>query len=173
MTSVKMLDGQREYRLMTRQVVEAILEHKEILLFNKGLLNNVGFQIKWIEFENQERVAGDTKFPYKRMIKYAVNGLIDYSVSPLHAVLYCGLAELIATGLLLLVTLILALLEVAAHYTILLIIAGVLAMFGLQTTLLGIIALYIAQMHIEIKHRPRFIVKEFVNLDSEGKKENK
>ena len=163
-SSVKMLDGQREYRLMTRQAVNAILEHQETLLFNKGLLNDIGFRVKWIEYENQERVAGDTKFPYKRMMKYAINGIIDYSVFPLNFILFFGMAMLSLTALLLLAALILTLSGSGASLTGLLIASGVLALSGIQTTFMGILALYVAHIHIEVKHRPRFIVRETVNL---------
>ena len=83
LSSVKMVDGQREYRLMTRQVVNAILEHGEYNLFNKGLLNDVGFKLKWIDYVNVERSIGTTKFPFLRMMKYALTGLLSYSVVPL------------------------------------------------------------------------------------------
>lgn len=162
-SSVKMLDGQREYWLMIRQAVNAILEHQERLLFNKGILNDIGFRVKWIEYENQERVAGDTKFPYKKMMKYAVNGIIDYSVFPLNFILFFGMAMLGVTMLLLLAALVFTLFGSGASLTGLLIASGVLALSGIQITLVGLFALYVAHI-LEVKHRPRFNARKTVNL---------
>lgn len=159
-STVKMLDGQREYRLMTRQVVDAILRYKEYNLFNKGLLNDVGFKVKWIEYENVERLAGDTKFPYKRMIKYAMTGLIDYSTFPLTFILFLGMFLLLASFVLLIVTIILLCVGVGANYTILVLSIVLLILFGLVMISMGIMALYIAQIHLEVKNRPLYIIRE-------------
>lgn len=155
MSSVKMIDGQREYRLMTRQVIEAILKHDEYNLFNKGLLNDVGFKVKWIDYVNVERSVGTTKFPFIRMMKYAVNGLLAYSVVPLVAISLLGFVMVFLTVLAMAVMLF----------------SGSVSDFGIGITLLlmmntliifclGIMALYISQIHREVKHRPRYIVRE-------------
>lgn len=158
-SSVKMVDGQREYRLMTRQVVDSILEFKEYNLFNKGLLNDVGFKVKWIEFENVERAAGDTKFPYKRMIKYAITGILDYSTFPLSMILYSGIFFMFIS----LVLLILVIIGVTS--TELGTLALIMALFSSLITGIillsnGIMSLYLSQMHLEVKHRPLYIIKE-------------
>ncbi len=155
MSSVKMIDGQREYRLMTRQVIEAILKHDEYNLFNKGLLNDVGFKVKWIDYVNVERSVGTTKFPFIRMMKYAVNGLLAYSVVPLVAISLLGFVMVFLTVLAMAVMLF----------------SGSVSDFGIGITLLlmmntliifcmGIMALYISQIHREVKRRPRYIVRE-------------
>ena len=159
-STVKMENGQREYRLMTKQVVNAILSHKEYNLFNKGLLNDVGFKIKWIEYENVERVAGDTKFPYKRMIKYAIKGIIDYSTFPLSFILFTGIFMFLITFILLMLTIIFAICSVSVNYTILIISTIILFVSSIQVSLMGIMALYIAQIHLEVKNRPLYIVRE-------------
>lgn len=159
-STVKMVDGQREFRLMTRQVVDAILMYKEYNLFNKGLLNDVGFKTKWIEYENVERVAGDTKFPYKRMINYAITGLIDYSVFPLRFILYLGFFCLLAALVLLITIIILAIEAIKYNFTILIISEVLLILFGIVLISLGIMSLYLAQIHLEVKHRPLYIIKE-------------
>jgi glycosyltransferase involved in cell wall biosynthesis len=154
-SSVKMIDGQRDYRLMTRQVVEAILLHNEYDLFNKALLNDVGFKTKWICYEYGDRSVGNTKFPYKRLMKYAVNGLLAYSVVPLVAISLLGFVMVFLTVLAMAVMLF----------------SGSVSDFGIGITLLlmmntliifcmGIMALYISQIHREVKRRPRYIVRE-------------
>lgn len=166
-SSVKILDGQRDYRLMTRQVVNAILAHKEYNLFDKGYFADVGFCTKWIEFENVARQAGETKWPVKRLLKFSISGIISYSVLPLQLILFSGIALLGIAAILLLVTLIFALCGSAVSYTALLISTGILALFGIQITLVGVLALYVAQIHTEVKGRPRFIVRESVNMDND------
>lgn len=159
-STVKMLDGQREYRLMTRQVVDAILEHNEYNLFNKGLLNDVGFKVDWIEYENVERKAGDTKFPYKRMINYAVTGLIDYSVFPLKSIFYIGSLLLFATMILLILTIIFAICSVDVNFTVLILSLIMTVLSGIILVSLGVMAMYLAQIHLEVKKRPLYIIRE-------------
>lgn len=159
-STVKMLDGQREYRLMTKQVVDAILEHNEYNLFNKGLLNDVGFKIDWIEYENVERKAGDTKFPYKRMINYAVTGLIDYSVFPLKSIFYVGSLLLFAALILLILTIIFAICSVDVNFTILILSLIMTILSGIILVSLGVMAMYLAQIHLEVKKRPLYIIRE-------------
>lgn len=159
-STVKMLDGQREYRLMTKQVVDAILEHNEYNLFNKGLLNDVGFKIDWIEYENVERKAGDTKFPYKRMINYAVTGLIDYSVFPLKSIFYVGSLLLFAALILLILTIIFAICSVDVNFTILILSLIMTILSGIILVSLGVMALYLAQIHLEVKKRSLYIIRE-------------
>ena len=159
-STVKMQDGQREYRLMTRQVVNAILCHNEYNLFNKGLLNDIGFKIKWIEYENVERKAGNTKFPYKRMIKYALTGIIDYSIFPLKFILFMGIVLLFVSLILLVSIIIFAICSLNVNFTILILSFVILILFGIVLTSLGIMSMYISQIHLEVKKRPLYIIRE-------------
>lgn len=164
LSSIQIRDGQRDYRLMTRQVVDAIIRHKEYNLFDKGYFTDVGFRTKWIKFENVERPAGETKWGFKKLLKFSISGIISYSVLPLKAISIAGIFEVGIAVILLLVMLILTLLRIKLHIYML-IIAGVLMLFGVQMTALGVLAAYVAQIHTEVKVRPRFIVRETVNLD--------
>lgn len=159
-SSVKMIDGQRDYRLMTRQVINAVLQHKEYNLFNKGLLNDVGFKIKWIEYENIERKLGKTKFFFKRLLKYALTGIIDYSLFPLNFILYMGIFLFLASILLTITTIILICFSVSVNFTILILSIVILFLAGIQMLCMGIMSLYISQIHLEVKRRPLYIIKE-------------
>lgn len=159
-STVKMVDGQREYRLMTRQVVEAILQHKEYNLFNKGLLNDVGFKIKWIDFENVERAAGNTKFPYKRMIKYAITGIISYSTFPLTMISFIVVFFLLITLVLMIILIVQSIIFNNTNLTVLILLTAISFIGGMQLLCNGIMALYLSQIHLEVKKRPLFIVKE-------------
>ena len=159
-STVKMVDGQREYRLMTRQVINAILQYKEYNLFNKGLLNDVGFKIKWIDFENVERVAGNTKFPYRKMIKYAITGIISYSTFPLVMISYLGITFLLVSLVLLIVLIVQSIVLNNPDLSILIISIIVSFIGGIQLLCNGINALYLSQIHFEVKNRPLYIVRE-------------
>lgn len=152
-STVKMYDGQREYRLMTRQVVDSILEFKEYNLFNKGLLNDVGFKSKWIEYTNIERIKGTSKFPYKRMFKYAINGIISYSNFPL-------ISLLILASLFLFSSVIFLIIYLFSQSISLLFTAMFLFIISIIFLNNGIIGLYISQIHLEVKNRPIYIIKE-------------
>lgn len=165
LSSVQIRDGQRDYRLMTRQVVDAIIRHKEYNLFDKGYFTDVGFRTKWITFENVERPAGETKWPFKRLLKFSISGIIGYSVLPLKAVSAVGMLEMGIAVILLLLMLVLCILQIKVAYIPILIAAGALGLFGVQMMALGVLAAYIAQIHTETKARPRFIVRETINLD--------
>ncbi|MDD2409901.1 MAG: glycosyltransferase family 2 protein [Bacilli bacterium] len=152
-STVKMYDGQREYRLMTRQVIESILKFKEYNLFNKGLLNDIGFKYKWIEYTNVERIKGTSKFPYKRMFKYAINGIVSYSTFPL-------VSLLILSGLFLLLFVISLIIYLFLQSTTLLCVTMFLFILSIIFLNNGIIGLYISQIHLEVKNRPIYIIKE-------------
>lgn len=166
-STVQMLDGQREFRLMTKQVVDALLLYKEYNLFNKGLLNDVGFKTKWIEYENVERIAGNTKFPYKRMINYAVTGLIDYSIFPLRLILYLGIIFLTVAFILFVAIIVLIIIEIKINFMLLILSEILLIFFGIVLISLGIMSLYLAQIHLEVKRRPLYIIRED-NIERKG-----
>lgn len=158
-STIKMVNGQREYALMTRQVVDAILEDKEHKLFNKGIIIDVGFNKKWIEYENVERVAGETKFPYLRMIKYAIGGIMNYSSFPLTFILLFGIVTTVLFFIFFIVGLINAIKNnLVGPYLSSFIPAGLAV--GILATLMGIMSLYISLIVTEVKQRPLYTVKE-------------
>ena len=83
MSNIEMVDGARDYRLMKRQVVDSIISLKEYNRYSKGLFSFVGFDTKWIEYENVERVAGETKWSFWKLFKYALEGITAFSTTPL------------------------------------------------------------------------------------------
>ena len=163
-SSVKLTDGQRDYCLMTRQVVDAILKYSERGVYNKWLWNDVGFKIKWIEYENVERVAGKTKFKFKRLMNYAVNGIVSFSKLPVLLSLYTGIGMFLIFIILTILIIIFAIKKVSVNLVILILIDSQLFFFSILLAFIGIISLYICQIHIEVKNRPLYIIKE-TNLD--------
>lgn len=155
-----MVNGARDFRLMTRQMVDAVLCLEESQRFTKGIFSWVGFRTKWIPFENRERVAGKTKLPMKSAFSYALRGIVAFSTIPLVVTSIIGLiiciAAFIFTAYVLVEQLILK--NAVPGYASLMCI--MLFGFGINFLVLGIIGQYIAQMYLEIKRRPKYIVRE-------------
>ncbi|MFV8115609.1 glycosyltransferase family 2 protein [Streptococcus pluranimalium] len=159
-SSTKMVGGARDFRLMTRQVVDSILELGEVNRFSKGLFSWVGYDVTYISFENRERVAGETSWSFWSLLKYSMDGFINFSEAPLNLALWAGSGSFIASifGILFVVVRKLLVDDPVAGWasmvTIMLFIGGI------QLLCLGIIGKYIAKIFLETKKRPIYIVKE-------------
>ena len=154
------VDGARDYRLMTRQVVDAICNMKEYNRFLKGIYGWVGFETKWLEFENVERVAGTTKWSFWKLLVYSIEGIVAFSTAPLVAVSIIGvvvcLLALIFLGVIFIKALVLG--DPVDGWPSMMCIITLLG--GIQLLCLGIVGLYLSKAYLETKDRPIFIVKE-------------
>ncbi len=159
-SDAEMVNGARDFRLMTRQMVDAVLQLEESQRFTKGIFSWVGFKTRWIPFENRERVAGKTKLPMKSAFSYALRGIVAFSTIPLVITSVLGIiicvAALVFTAYVLVEQLVLK--NAVPGYASLMCI--MLFGFGINFLVLGIIGQYLAQMYLEIKHRPKYIVRE-------------
>lgn len=159
-SDAEMVNGARDFRLMTRQMVDAVLQLEESQRFTKGIFSWVGFKIKWIPFQNRERVAGKTKLPMKSAFSYALRGIVAFSTIPLVITSILGMmicvAAFIFTAYVLIEQLILK--NAVPGYPSLMCV--LLFGFGITFLVLGIIGQYLAQMYLEIKHRPKYIIRE-------------
>lgn len=155
-----MVNGARDFRLMTRQMVNAVLELEESERFTKGIFSWVGFKTKWIPFENRERVAGETKLPMKNAFAYALRGIVAFSTVPLVITSILGLIICMVAFAYTLYVVInqLVLSNAVPGYSSLMCV--ILFGFGTLFMVLGIIGQYMAQMYLEIKKRPKYIVKD-------------
>ncbi len=153
---IEIVDGARDYRLMTRQVVNAIISLKEYSRFSKGLFSFVGFKTKWLEYENVQRIAGETKWSFWKLFKYAIDGIISFTIAPLEIPLYigCGM-ELIF--IILFIVMLLEWFKVGMIYSILTL---SFFFFGLLFIAIGIMGLYLSKTYLEVKNRPIYIIKE-------------
>ena len=160
-SSLELVDGARDFRVMTRQMVDSVLSMDERERFSKGLFNWVGFNTYYISYKNRERVAGSTSWSFWGLLKYAIEGFISFSTAPLSfvtsaGVLTCALAVLGA-----IVVVIRAILfphTAAFGWPSLAVI--ILFFSGVQLLSLGIIGRYIAEIYLETKNRPIYIIKE-------------
>lgn len=166
MSNVELVDGARDYRLMTRQMVDAILSLKEYKRFSKGLFSFVGFKTKWLEYENIERVAGETKWNFWKLFIYAIDGITAFSTAPLVISAVVGFIFCFLSFIMILVIIIRTLVfgdPVSGWPSLVCIIFMV---SGIQLFCLGIMGQYLANTYLETKNRPIYIVKES-NIDDE------
>ena len=160
MSKTEMVDGARDYRLMTRQMVNSILEMKEYNRYSKGLFSFVGYNTKWIEYENRERVAGETKWSFWKLVIYALDGIIAFSTAPLWIAAIIGLLFCLISFIAIIVIVVKTLAfgdPVGGWPSMVCIIFFV---SGIQLFCIGIIGAYLSKTYLETKHRPIYIVKE-------------
>lgn len=159
-SDVALVDGARDYRMMTRQVVETILSLPEVNRFTKGIYQWVGFDTKWIAFPNVERVAGQTKWSFWKLVRYSLEGILAFSTKPLQVssilgILCCGFAFLV-----LVFVFARALLfgdSVSGWPSLVCIIVF---LGGLQLFFIGVLGAYLAKTYSETKRRPLYFIKE-------------
>lgn len=154
------IDGARDYRMMKREMVDAILSMKEYNRFTKGIFGWVGFRTKWLEFENVERVAGETKWSFWKLFKYAMEGIIAFSTVPLTIVSLIGVVVCLLSFAFFVFVLIRALLigDPVSGWPSLVCLITFLS--GIQLFGIGVVGLYLSKTYLEAKRRPIYIAKE-------------
>ncbi len=160
MSDIDMVDGARDYRLMTRKVVNSILEFNEFNRYSKGLWSYVGYKTKWIEYENVERVAGDTKWSFGKLFKYAVEGITAFSTVPLVIASFIGVLFCILSFIFIVVIIAKTLIfgdPTSGWPSTICIIFFV---SGVQLFSMGIMGQYLSKVYLEVKKRPIYIVDE-------------
>lgn len=160
MSKVEMVDGARDYRLMTRQFVDAIISCQEYNRYSKGLWAFVGFKTKWVEYENVQRVAGETKWSFWKLFKYAIEGIVAFSTVPLTLAAFLGVLFCLIAFVMIIVVIIktLAFGDPAAGWPSL--VCLIMFTSGIQLFFLGVIGEYLAKAYLETKHRPHYITRE-------------
>jgi glycosyltransferase involved in cell wall biosynthesis len=159
-SDTEIVDGARDFRLMTRQMVDAVLEMTEYNRFSKGIFSWVGFETKYLSYENQERVAGKTTWSFWSLFKYSLDGIVAFSEAPLAIAAFTGFlsfAVAILAALILTVRTLVFGNETSGWTSLIVIILG---MGGLQLLCLGILGKYLGKTFMETKRRPLYILKE-------------
>lgn len=162
-SKTEMVDGARDFRLMSRQMVDAIISMKEYNRYSKGLFSFVGFKTKWIEFENQNRVAGTTKWNFWKLFCYAIDGIVGFSTAPLLIAAFIGMLFCIIAFVFIIVIIVktLCLGDPVGGWPSLACI--ILFTSGIQLFCTGIIGEYLSKTYLETKKRPVYIIKETEN----------
>lgn len=156
----EIMDGARDYRLMTRQMADAILQMQEYNRFTKGIYGWVGFQTKWIEYENVERIKGETKWNFWKLMIYSLEGITAFSTMPLSiaslmGVLFCLLAFILIIFIIVRTSIFG---DPVSGWPSLVCIISLIS--GVQLFCMGIIGQYLAKTYMEVKRRPIYVIKE-------------
>lgn len=162
MCEVEIADGARDFRLMKRKVVDAILSVSERQRFSKGIFAWVGFRTLWLEHQNVERVAGETKWSFWKLFKYAIDGIVSFTTAPLRLATLCGFASAFTAFVYMVYYFIRAIIlqiynDVPGYPSLLCIL---LFIGGLILMALGVLGEYIGRTFIEVKNRPIYIKAE-------------
>ncbi len=159
-SDVALVDGARDYRMMTRQVVETILSLPEVNRFTKGIYQWVGFDTKWIAFPNVERMAGQTKWSFWKLVRYSLEGILAFSTKPLQVasilgILCCGFAFLVFVFVFMRALFFGDSVSGWPSLVCIIVFLG-----GLQLFFIGVLGAYLAKTYSETKHRPLYFIKE-------------
>lgn len=159
-SETNIVDGARDFRMMTKQMVDSILEISEYNRFSKGIFSWVGFNVKWLEYDNIERCAGSTKWSFTKLLAYSIDGIVDYSTKPLSIAAFLGVLFCILAFIMIVVIIVKTLVwgDPAVGYpsTICLI----LFVSGIQLLCMGIIGKYLSKTYLETKRRPIYLIKD-------------
>ena len=159
-SNADIVDGARDYRLMNRKMVDSIISMTEYNRFSKGIFGWVGFNTKWLEFENVERVAGETKWNFWKLFIYSLEGIVGFSTMPLQIASVLGMLFLLLSFIVIIFVIVKTLMfgdPVAGWPSLVCIIFFV---SGVQLFCIGIIGQYLSKTYLETKNRPIYIIKE-------------
>ena len=159
-SKTEIVDGARDYRLMTRPVVDAILSMAEYNRFTKGIFGWVGYETKWLEYENVERRKGETKWSFWKLLLYSFEGIVAFSTAPVTFAAIMGVLFCVLAFLLIIVIVVRTALfgDPVAGWPSLVCIISLIS--GVQLFCLGIVGQYVSKTYLEVKERPIYIVKE-------------
>ena len=155
-SQTQIVDGAQDYRFMTRQMVNAILDMPEYNRFSKGIFSWVGFRTKYIEVENTERAAGKTTWNFWKLLMYSFEGIMAFSTAPLALATVMGIVFILLALAMVVKTLICS--ELMEGYPV--IVSLVCLIGGVQLFCMGILGQYLAKTYMEVKGRPRYIIGE-------------
>ena len=160
MSKTQIVDGARDFRLMTRRFVDAVLSMKEYNRFTKGIFSWVGYDTKWVEYENIERRKGETKWSFWKLFLYAIDGIVAFTTAPLSFASFMGGLFCVLAFVLIIITIIRKLIfgDPTSGWPSLVCIISLIS--GVQLFCLGIIGQYMSKTYMEVKNRPIYLIKE-------------
>lgn len=160
-SDTKIVNGARDYRMMTRQMVDAVLSLTEYNRFSKGIFNWVGFKTKYLPYKNVERVAGTTDWSTWKLFKYAIDGITDFSEAPLAIATWLGGLTAFVSIIGIVIVLVRKIIEPGSSaFGWASMICIILFLGGIQLMCLGIVGRYIGRIYMQTKKRPIYIIKE-------------
>lgn len=160
MVDVDMVDGAGDFRLLSRRTVDAVISLRETNRFSKGIFSWVGFNQVYIDYQNQPRAEGESKWNFGRLFRYGMDGVLSFNSHPITACMYVGLVLLACSVIyliFLLVNIIISGIDVPGYFTII----AIISLFGgIQIFSIGIIGEYVGRIYSEAKHRPIYLIKD-------------
>lgn len=159
-SDVDLVDGARDYRLMKRIMVDAILSMPEYNRFTKGIFGWIGFKTKWLEYENTERVAGETKWSFWKLFKYSLEGITGFSTMPLMIASWLGVFMCIFSAIAIVFVIVRQLMFGGSAFGWPSLVCIIVLLGGIQLFCIGILGQYLAKTYLESKNRPIYIAKE-------------
>ena len=159
-SSADIVDGARDFRLMTRQMVDSILSVKEYNRFSKGIFGWVGYNTKWLEYENIERVKGETKWSFWKLLFYSIDGIVAFSTAPLAVSSVMGVIFCLLAFIGIILTIVRQLIWQNSAFGWPSVICVILLVGGIQMFCIGILGQYLSKTYLEVKNRPIYIIKE-------------
>lgn len=161
---VDIIDNHADYRLISKRALEALSQFKEVNLFLRGIVKQIGFKSDIVYYERSERFAGESKYPLKKMLAFAFDGITSFSVKPIRLVTVVGfLVFLISIGMIIYTTVQTCLGNTEAGWSSLM--CSIWFLSGLQIMALGIVGEYIGKIYTEVKARPKYIIDKFINKE--------
>lgn len=159
---VDIIDNHADYRLISKRALEALSQFKEVNLFLRGIVKQIGFKSDIVYYERSERFAGESKYPLKKMLAFAFDGITSFSVKPIRLVTVVGfLVFLISIGMIIYTIVQTCLGNTEAGWSSLM--CSIWFLSGLQIIALGIVGEYIGKIYTEVKARPKYIIDKFIN----------
>ena len=160
MSKTEIVDGARDFRLMTRQMVDSILQVTEVNRFSKGIFSWVGYRTHWIETENVERSGGQTKWSFFKLFVYAIDGIIAFSTAPLAIASILGLLFCVISFLAIIFVIVRQLIWGGSAFGWPSLVCIILFLTGIQLFCIGILGQYLSKVYLEVKRRPIYILRE-------------
>lgn len=160
MSRTEIMDGARDYRMMTRQMVDSILSLAEYNRFSKGIFAWVGYRTAWLEFENVERAAGESKWSFFSLLRYAIEGIVAFSTVPLAAASVLGILFCVISFLAIIFVVVRQLIWGGSAYGWPSLVCIILFLTGVQLFCMGIIGQYLSRTYLEVKKRPIYVLRE-------------
>jgi glycosyltransferase involved in cell wall biosynthesis len=159
-SKTEIVDGARDYRMMTRAMTDAVLKLREVNRFSKGIFSWVGFTTHWLPYENVERAAGETKWSFFRLLAYSMEGIAAFSTAPLVIASMVGLVFFVLSFIAIIFVIIRQLIFQNSAYGWASMICVIFMVSGIQLFCMGILGQYLSRAYLETKKRPLYIVKE-------------
>lgn len=171
-SDIQLIAEASDFRMMRRPVVETILALPEYHRFSKGIFSWVGYNTVSIPYEVKERVSGETKWSFRKLLRYALDGIMAYTDLPLKLPLYAGSLLLLASFVLFVISGIVDIFDATVSFMDAYICALVLLVGGIATLSTGLLGLYISKIHTQVKNRPIFIAKEILTYEQNQRTDN-